>query len=89
MCTTDPVVRGRVQGVGFRYFTERAAVSESISGWVRNLPDGSVEVEAHGQPDAMERFERAIRMGPAGSRVSDVETTELSIASPPDRFHVR
>jgi acylphosphatase len=66
------VVRGRVQGVGFRYFTQAAAVQEDVQGWVRNLPDGSVEALASGAPDAVERFERHIRKGPPGGRVDAV-----------------
>jgi acylphosphatase len=67
------VIRGRVQGVGFRYFTEAAAMHEGIAGWVRNAPDGGVEVSAEGDAEALERFERRIRHGPPGARVEDVE----------------
>jgi acylphosphatase len=67
------VVGGRVQGVGFRYFTESAADRTGVSGWVRNLPDGRVEISAEGEADAIERFERQIRLGPAGARVDHVE----------------
>ena len=66
------VVSGRVQGVGFRFFARDAAAREGIHGWVRNLPEGAVEIEAHGDSDALTRFERAIRRGPAGARVDDV-----------------
>jgi acylphosphatase len=67
------VISGRVQGVGYRYFTEAVAAREGIHGWVRNLPGGSVEVSAEGDADAVERFERAIRHGPPGARVDDVD----------------
>jgi acylphosphatase len=67
------VVGGRVQGVGFRHFTESAADRTGVSGWVRNLPDGRVEISAEGEADAIERFERQIRLGPAGARVDHVE----------------
>jgi acylphosphatase len=70
------VIRGRVQGVGFRYFTEAAAAREGLHGWVRNLPDGAVEARAEGDAEAMERFERAIRHGPAAARVDDVEVED-------------
>ena len=67
------VVSGRVQRVGFRYFTESAAVRTGVDGWVRNLPDGRVEISAEGEAEAIERFERQIRQGPAGARVDHVE----------------
>jgi acylphosphatase len=65
-------VRGRVQGVGFRYFTQTAAVREQIDGWVRNTADGAVEILAEGEEDAIKRFEAEIRRGPASARVTDV-----------------
>jgi len=67
------LIRGRVQGVGFRYFLDAAALREGIHGWVRNLPDGGVEALAEGDADALERFERALRHGPPGARVDHVE----------------
>jgi acylphosphatase len=76
------VVGGRVQRVGFRYFVYDAARAEGIAGWVRNLPDGTVEVTAEGDSEAIERFERALRRGPAGARVDQIET---DIVPPPGR----
>jgi acylphosphatase len=66
------VVSGRVQGVGFRYFAERAAKKAGVCGWVRNLPDGRVETVVEGSDDAVERYLTEIRKGPMGSRVTDV-----------------
>jgi acylphosphatase len=63
------VVRGRVQGVGFRFFAERAARAEGLSGWVQNQPDGSVEVVAEGDRESVIRFEAKLRRGPAGARI--------------------
>jgi acylphosphatase len=83
------LIRGRVQGVGFRYFTHSAAMRESVHGWVRNAPDGSVEVAAEGEVDAMERFERQIRQGPAGSRVDHVAVTEERAAGGYTEFTIR
>jgi acylphosphatase len=68
------VVAGRVQRIGFRYFVYDAARTEGVTGWVRNLPDGTVEVTAEGDAEAIERFDRALRRGPAGARVDHVET---------------
>jgi acylphosphatase len=70
------LIAGRVQAVGFRFFAYDAAVREGIRGWVRNVPDRRVEVMAEGDADAMDRFELAIRRGPAGARVDDV-TVEI------------
>ena len=67
------LISGRVQGVGFRYFAETAASREGVLGWVRNLPDGRVEVAAEGEAEAVERFERALHRGPRGARVDHVE----------------
>ena len=66
------VVAGRVQGVGFRYFTLDTARREGLHGTVQNLEDGRVEILASGEAEAMTRFEMAIRRGPTGARVDDV-----------------
>jgi acylphosphatase len=67
------VISGRVQGVGFRYFAQATATREGLHGWVRNLPDGRVEAAAEGDADALERFEWALRHGPRGARVEQME----------------
>ncbi|HVH27178.1 MAG TPA: acylphosphatase [Vicinamibacterales bacterium] len=71
------VITGRVQGVGFRYFTEAMAAREGILGWVRNTPDGGVEVSAEGDSEALDRFERTLRHGPPGARVERVDIDDL------------
>ena len=73
-------VVGRVQGVGFRWFTCDAARREGLVGVVRNEPDGGVEVIVEGDRMALDRFEGAIRRGPAGARVDAVDR-ECSPAS--------
>jgi acylphosphatase len=70
------LIGGRVQGVGFRYFTVAAAAREGVRGWVRNLPDGRLEVAAEGDAEAVDRFERALRHGPPGARVDDMDVTD-------------
>ena len=70
------VIHGRVQGIGFRFFTRTAAGREGVYGWVRNVPDGRVEIEAEGEAEALERFEHHIRHGPPGARVERVDVTE-------------
>ena len=66
------VVHGRVQGVGFRAFTQTTAGREGVSGWVRNLPDGTVEAWLEGDHDAVGRVEQALRAGPLGAHVAHV-----------------
>ncbi|HEV8376419.1 MAG TPA: acylphosphatase [Candidatus Polarisedimenticolia bacterium] len=69
-------IEGRVQGVGYRYFTRRTARRLGIKGLVRNLPDGTVEAIAEGSAEALEAMEHWLRAGPPGSRVDGVKTTE-------------
>jgi acylphosphatase len=71
------LISGRVQGVGFRYFTQHTAARENVHGRVRNLADGRVEAEAEGDAEAMERFERALRHGPPGARVEAVDIEHI------------
>jgi acylphosphatase len=82
------VVKGRVQRVGFRMFIEDAARREGIRGYVRNRHDGNVEVVAEGDADAMQRFEMAVRGGPSGARVEDVETTQTEASNTFSSFRV-
>lgn len=72
------VVTGRVQGVGFRFSTEGEADRLGLAGWVRNRPDGGVELEAEGPPDEVDELVAWLRTGPPGARVDDVVTSEAS-----------
>ena len=83
------LVSGRVQGVGFRYFTQGVAAREGIYGWVRNVPDGRVEIQAEGESEAMDRFEHRVRLGPPGASVDRVETTDLVPSHQNLGFHIR
>ena len=65
-------VSGRVQGVGFRYFTLFTARSLDIKGWVRNLENGDVEIMATGKDEALDQFLGKIRVGPKYSKVNQV-----------------
>lgn len=76
METRKFVVRGRVQGVGFRWFVEREAHMLGISGWVRNNSDGSVEVLAVGTRDQLMGLRSRLRQGPRAARVDEVEEFE-------------
>ena len=76
-------VRGRVQGVGFRYFARATATQLGLAGHVKNRPDGDVELEAEGGLEALESLRSAIRKGPPGARVDEVlyEQRPLAVAS--------
>ncbi len=83
------VIRGRVQGVGFRYFAGDAAARENIHGFARNLGDGTVEIAAEGDVEALGRFERAIRQGPRGARVDDVDVEDVPPSGRDTGFSIR
>jgi acylphosphatase len=67
------VVRGRVQGVGFRFFVEAAAYREGLGGWVQNLADGSVEVVVEGDREAVDRLARSLSHGPPRAKIDAVD----------------
>jgi acylphosphatase len=70
------LVRGRVQGVGFRWFVEREAHILGIAGWVRNNSDSSVEVLAQGTRDQLSGLRSHLQQGPRAARVDDVQESE-------------
>ncbi|MFY9553992.1 MAG: acylphosphatase [Blastocatellia bacterium] len=72
------IVRGRVQGVGFRYFAIRAARETGVVGTVRNVPDGTVEAIAEGSPAEVDAFRAALEQGPSYARVDHVDEIELA-----------
>ncbi|MHC4516907.1 MAG: acylphosphatase [Planctomycetota bacterium] len=82
-------IAGRVQGVGFRWFTLQAARRHRVGGDVCNLGDGRVEVRAWGSPECMTAFEREIRQGPRGSRVDAIERLRPDAALHFDGFEIR
>ncbi len=73
------VVRGRVQGVGFRFFVEHAATDLGLAGYVKNRFDGSVEVYAVGASDKLRRLEKQLAAGPPWGRVDTVEESEAAV----------
>jgi acylphosphatase len=75
------ILRGRVQGVGFRYAMVEAAREADVCGWVRNRRDGTVEALAQGEPGAVESAIAWCRRGPPGARVTDVEVVEVEVNS--------
>jgi len=76
--TKSFIVRGRVQGVGFRWYVEREAKMLAVSGWVRNNPDGSVEVLATGSKEQINNLHARLRQGPRAARVDEVEVADAN-----------
>ncbi len=72
------LVKGRVQGVGFRWFVHREASALGLNGWVRNTEDGHVEVVAAGEPEQLADLEEILRKGSRGSRVDAVVIHDLA-----------
>jgi acylphosphatase len=70
-------ISGMVQGVGYRFFVQRAAARHQVLGYVRNLEDGRVEALAEGKTDAVESFKHELLTGPIFSKVADVEEIVL------------
>jgi len=73
------LISGRVQGVGYRAFAQRAAEESRITGWARNLADGRVEVHANGTEARLDDFEGRLRQGPRFSDVRGVEVLEAAV----------
>jgi acylphosphatase len=82
-------ITGRVQGVGFRQFTAATARELQLAGWVRNLPDGSVEAEAQGSEAALAQFEKFLHRGPPFARVDQVETAPVEELAGAQGFEIR
>jgi acylphosphatase len=72
------VIRGRVQGVGYRAFVEDAALDHGLAGWVRNRRNGEVEAVFAGPPAAVNEVAHACRRGPPGARVDSVDEREAT-----------
>jgi acylphosphatase len=82
-------VRGRVQGVYYRASTQETAVRLGLCGWVRNCPDGSVELVAEGSPEQLEQLLEWCRRGPPAARVDACESSVEPASGEFREFHVR
>lgn len=82
------LVRGLVQGVGFRWYALEAASRLGLTGWVRNRPDGTVEVEAQGPVSDVEEFAAAMRRGPTAARVDVVEQKDVPADETGEAFEI-
>lgn len=81
-------MRGRVQGVGFRWFVEREAHHLDVAGWVRNNVDGRVEVLAQGTREQLDALSLRLREGPRAARVDDVEESEAKLTEGMNTFRI-
>ena len=82
-------IRGRVQGVGYRYFAQQIALRLGVRGWVRNLPDGDVEAHAEAESDILDRFRAELERGPSFSRVSEVIEEDVPVEGRVTQFSIR
>jgi acylphosphatase len=82
-------IRGRVQGVGFRYAAVEAAERAGVAGWVRNASDGSVEAFVQGDAEAVERMLAWCRRGPPGARVTGVDVDDAAVDTALRGFGIR
>ena len=82
-------ISGRVQGVGFRYFVEARAAAEGLHGWVRNLPDGRVEVVLEGDEASVDRAEAVLWRGPSGAVVEDISSEAVAPTGRATGFSIR
>lgn len=83
------IVRGLVQGVGFRMFVHREASSRSLAGWTRNLPDGTVEIEAQGNAGMVDELVKQSRIGPSRSQVNSIAVREIATDNAENDFSIR
>lgn len=83
------VIKGKVQGVGFRHFAIEHAEQLNLTGWVRNVPNGDVEIIAEGEKHLLDQFLEALSKGPLGAVVRDVTAVRLAAKGEFKQFGVR
>lgn len=74
-------IYGRVQGVGFRFYTQKKATGLKLAGYVKNMPDGSVYIEAEGQAELLEMFVNWCESGPSWARVTKVDKQTVPLTN--------
>lgn len=82
-------IRGHVQGVWFRASTRERALELGLTGWVRNVHDGTVQAEVQGHPEAIDTLVEFVHQGPPRADVRDVDATEVDPVAGEDSFTVR
>lgn len=83
------VIRGRVQGVGYRFFAQDTAEHHGLQGWVRNLPNGEVEAQVQGLRPVIELWVEDLKKGPPVARVESVDVDWRPCAAPFSGFEIR
>jgi acylphosphatase len=83
------IIKGMVQGIGFRYFVYQHAVRLGLKGFVRNLPNGNVEVEVSGNRSLVEELIQMVKVGPRTSRVTDVQIHIINSESNYTSFEIK
>lgn len=82
------IVDGRVQGVGFRYFTQMEAFKLELTGWVKNLIDDKVELEVQGSEEKILKFISSIKRGNGFSRIDNIELRKINIVPNEDKYKI-
>lgn len=82
-------ISGRVQGVFFRHHTFEAAVRLGLTGWVRNMPNGGVEVTVEGDENKLDQFILFCKTGPSSARVDNIEIKRLEATGEFNKFEVK
>lgn len=82
-------VSGRVQGVGFRFFTQQTAINLRITGWVKNQNDGSVTMEVQGTPQQLDALITRLKQGNGYSKVVQMKITDLPVEKGENKFGIR
>jgi acylphosphatase len=83
------LVQGQVQGVGFRFFAQHAALSMRLTGYIKNCSDGSVALEAQGTEAAVEELVRVLEQGPRLAQVERLQVTPLAVRTGEEGFEIR
>ena len=83
------LVDGRVQGVGFRFFTQMTAVSLKLTGWCKNLHDGKVQIEIQGEKDTLYEFISALKKGNNFSRVDEILVDEIPVIKSERKYSIK
>lgn len=83
------IIEGRVQGVGFRYFSQRAGINNNLTGYVRNLSDGNVEIVAEGENQNINQFINSIRNDHLFARVLNINQNELPFTGDFESFQIK
>ncbi|MGM9935126.1 acylphosphatase [uncultured Clostridium sp.] len=83
------LVDGRVQGVGFRFFTELTAANLKLTGWCKNLYDGKVQIEVQGPKEALNKFVSSLKKGNNFSRVDEMVIDEIPVVQNEKKYSVK